>query len=243
VTLAGRRALVTGASRGIGAATARALAAAGASVAVSARTRAALDELVADLPPIGPRHTPHVAVAADLATAEGAAFLSERVRAWCGGAPDLIVNNAGAFAIARVDAQDPDDFARTLAVNLEAPFRVVHAFLAAMRDRGSGDIINVGSVADRQALAGNAAYGASKYGLRAVHEALRAETRGTGVRATLISPGPVDTDIWAPVEDQLGKKLPARSQMLRADDVARVIAFVVAQPAHVDVDELRLTHA
>ena len=235
--LAGHRALVTGASRGIGAATARALAAAGARVAVSARSIRPLQDLVAEL------GDDHVALPGDLSTAEGVAAVISVVRAWAGVAPDIIVNNAGAFAHALTGDQDPDDLASTLRINLEAPFRLVHAFLPAMLARKSGDIVSIGSVADRVAFTGNAAYSASKFALRAMHEVLRAETRGTGVRAILVSPGAVDTDIWNPIEAQLGKKFPARDAMISADDVARAVAFALTQPRHVDIDELRLTRS
>lgn len=235
--LAGRRALVTGASRGIGAAVVRALAEAGASVAAVARSA---DQLRAVLAPIGSTHR---AIAADLTTEDGIANVLHSVVAWGGGPPDIIVNCAGTFPRATVEAQAPAGFASTVALNLEAPFRVVHGFLGAMRARGSGDIVTIGSVADRQAFAENAAYGASKYGLRALHEVVRTETRGSGVRAILVSPGPVDTEIWAPHEPLLGTRLPARAAMLLADDVARAVCFAVSQPAHVDVEELRLARS
>ena len=235
--LAGLRALVTGASRGIGAATARALVAAGARVAVSARSIGPLQDLVAEL------GDDHVALYGDLSTAEGVAAVISAVRAWAGVAPDIIVNNAGAFAHALTGDQDPDDLASTLRINLEAPFRLVHAFLPAMLARKSGDIVSIGSVADKVAFTGHAAYSASKFALRATHEVLRAETRGTGVRAILVSPGAVDTDIWNPIEAQLGKEFPARDAMISADDVARAVAFALMQPRHVDIDELRLTRS
>ncbi|MBX9929880.1 MAG: SDR family NAD(P)-dependent oxidoreductase, partial [Gemmatimonadaceae bacterium] len=122
-----------------------------------------------------------------------------------------------------------------------APFAVVHAFLAAMRARGSGTIVSIGTVADRTIYPHNAAYSASKYGARAVHEVLRAETRGTGVRACLIAPGPVDTPIWNRHEAALGHTLPPRDAMLRVEDVVAAVRYVVAQPPHVNIDELRLS--
>lgn len=235
--LAGRRALVTGASRGIGAAVVRALAAEGARVAAVAR---GADALHAVVEPLG---AGHCAIAADVTTDDGIAAIAHTVLAWAGDAPDIIVNNAGIFPRARFDAQGAGEFARTLALNLEAPFRIVHAFLGAMRARRTGDIVTIGSVADRHVYPENAAYSASKCGLRALHEVLRAETRGTGLRATLVSPGPVDTDIWNPHAEQLGTRLPARDAMLTADDVARCVCFAVCQPSGVDVEELRVSRS
>lgn len=230
-----RRALVTGASRGIGAATARALAGAGAHVALTARSGDAIDSLADEL---GPEH---IAIAADLTTDAGLKTIVSATEVWAAGAPDIIVNNAGEFVYARFEDLDVADFARVLRLNVEAPFRVVQAFLGAMRERGSGDIVTVGSVADRTAFVGNAAYNASKFGVRAVHEALREETRGSGVRAMLVSPGAVNTDTWTPYEAELGTTFPARESMLAAEDVARAICFAVSRPAGVNVEELRIT--
>ncbi|MCX5756780.1 MAG: SDR family NAD(P)-dependent oxidoreductase [Gemmatimonadetes bacterium] len=235
--LAGQHALVTGASKGIGAATARALAAAGAVVAVSARSAAALEALVKEL------GAGHRAIVADLSTAAGADALIAAVRAWAGGAPAIIVNNAGAFPHAAIGAQEAAGLSQTLRLNLEAPFQIVNAFIGDMRARKSGDIVTVGSVADKTAFTGNAEYSASKYGVRAMHEVLRSETKGSGIRAILVSPGSVDTEIWMPYESLLGSRFPARESMLAADDVARAIAFALTQPRHVDIDELRLTRS
>jgi NADP-dependent 3-hydroxy acid dehydrogenase YdfG len=110
-----------------------------------------------------------------------------------------------------------------------------------MRARGSGHLVTLGSVADRNIFAGNAAYSASKYGLRAMHEVLRAELRGTGVRASLVSPGPVDTDIWDPIDPDNRPGFTPRAQMLRAADVAEAIRWVIVAPAAVNVDELRFS--
>jgi NADP-dependent 3-hydroxy acid dehydrogenase YdfG len=235
--LAARTALVTGASRGIGAAVARALAAQGARVALAARSADALSALARELGP------GHLAVTADLTVSRDIAALAARVTEWAPGAPDILVNNAGIFPRAAAHEQDPDDFARTLELNLAAPFRVLRAFLPRMLSRRRGDVVTLGSVADRHAYAENAAYSASKFGARGLHEVLRAETRGTGVRATLIAPGPVDTAIWAAYEPALGKTLMARGSMLRPDDVARAVLFAVSQPPHVDIEELRLSPA
>lgn len=235
--LGGRTALVTGASRGIGAAVARALAGAGARVALAARSGDALSALAAGLGP------GHLAVACDLTRPADVAGLAARVTDWAGGTPDIIVNGAGIFPRAPLHEQDSDEFVRTLDLNLTAPFRVMRAFLAAMRERGSGDLVTIGSVADRHVFAGNAAYSASKFGARALHEVLRAETRGTGIRATLVSPGPVDTAIWNPHEGTLGRLLPARVEMLKPEDVASAVVFAVCQPRDVTMEEIRLARS
>ncbi|HVT40413.1 MAG TPA: SDR family NAD(P)-dependent oxidoreductase [Gemmatimonadaceae bacterium] len=235
--LDGRTSLVTGASRGIGAAVARALAGAGARVALVARSGDALSAVAAGL------GAGHLALVCDLTRPAEVTALAARVTSWAGGPPAIIVNSAGTFPRAALHEQDSDEFVRALDLNLAAPFRVIKAFLAPMRERGSGDLVTIGSVADRHVYAGNGAYSASKFGARALHEVLRAETRGTGIRATLVSPGPVDTDIWKPHEGSLGRLLPARVEMLVPDDVARAVMFAVGQPSDVTMEEIRLARS
>ncbi len=235
--LAGRTALVTGASRGIGAAVARRLAGAGVRVALLARTADALQALAREL------GAGAVAIPCDLRQA-GAADVATRALVAAGIAcPDVVVNNAGAFLVAPAHETSVDRFRETLEVNLTGPFSIVRAFLPAMRERGSGHIVTIGSIADRATFPGNAAYAASKYGLRALHEVLRAELRGTGVRATLVSPGPVDTDLWDPIDPDRQPGFTPRSRMLDADAVADAVLYVVGAPAAVNVDELRLSRS
>ena len=230
--LAGRWAVITGASRGIGAELARRLAADGARLVLLARGREALAALAGEL-----GAEPVVCDVSDLAQVEDAATRIEKI---AGGAPDIIVNNAGIFEIGAAHKLSVDIFRRTLDVNLVAPFALVHAFLPGMRARGSGHLVTIGSVADRNIFPGNAAYSASKYGLRALHEVLRAELRGTGVRTTLVSPGPVDTDLWDPIDPDNRAGFTPRAQMLAAAEVAEAIRWVIAAPAGVNIEELRL---
>jgi len=103
--------------------------------------------------------------------------------------------------------------------------------------------VTIGSVADRHIFAGNAAYSATKYGQRAMHEVLREETRGSGVRATLVSPAAVDTDIWEPIQYHGTDARPDRSGMLSPDSVGTAVVFAISQPSQVNVDELRLSRA
>ena len=236
--LAGRTALVTGASRGIGLACARALAAAGAArVAMLARNAAALR---AAATPLGPRALTVVCDVADPAAVDRAAA---EVTTSFGGPPDILVNSAGLFTLAPVDETEPADFARAVATNLVGPFAVLRAFLPDMRARGAGHVVTIGSIADRTAFAENAAYAASKFGLRGLHEVLRTELRGTGVRTTLVSPGPVDTPLWDAVGPDARPGFTPRSMMLSADAVAGAVLYAVTQPDDVNVDELRLSRS
>ena len=235
--LAGRTALVTGASRGIGLACARALAAAGVRVAMVARSE---DTLRAAARSIGIGALP---IVADLARSELARAAVQEVESAFGGPPDIIINNAGLFTLAALEATSPAEFARTVDTNLVAPFMLLHAFLPAMRARQSGHILSIGSIADRNAYPENAAYAASKFGLRGLHEVLRAELRGSGVRASLVSPGPVDTPLWDPVDPDRRPGFTPRAMMLSPHAVADAVLYVLSQPADVNVDELRLSRS
>lgn len=233
--LDGRWAVVTGASRGIGAVVARGLAREGARLALVARGRDALDALAGEL-----GAEPVVCDVSDPLQVERAAA---RIETLVGGAPDVVVNNAGMFSIAAAHKTSVEHFRRTLEVNLVAPFALVRAFLPGMRARGSGHIVTLGSVADRHIYAGNAAYSASKYGLRALHEVLRAELRGSGVRASLVSPGPVDTELWDPIDPDRQPGFTPRAEMLTPGDVADAVRWLLLTPSTVNVDELRLSRS
>lgn len=235
--LSGLNALVSGASRGIGLACARALAGAGVRVAMLARNEAALRAAAHD---IGLGAIP---IACDVSRLESVHQAVQEVETAFGDAPDIVVNNAGLFTLAAADATSPAEFARTIDTNLVAPFTILHAFLPAMRARRSGHLVTIGSIADRTPMPGNAAYAASKFGLRALHEVLGAELRGTGVRASLVSPGPVDTPLWDPIDPDRRPGFTPRAMMLSAEAVADAILFVLTRPPDANVDELRLSHS
>lgn len=234
--LEGRSAVVTGASRGIGLEIARVLIAAGARVVLIARHIDALNELAKAL---GERAIP---VRCDVSSADDVSSAVDRIRESIG-VPDIVVNNAGSFALASVESVDPSQFSDIVETNLIAPLRLIRAFLGDMRGRGSGHVITIGSIVDRAVFPENGAYAASKHGMRALHEVLRLETRGTGVRATLISPGPVDTPLWDPLDPDNREGFTPRAMMLRPAAVAEAVRYVVGQPNDVNVDELRLSRA
>ena len=229
--------MVTGASRGIGAEIARWLGGAGAAIALVARTKSLLDELVDEIGESA------FAVEADLASVESAKRAAEIARDRFGAAPDILVNNAGVFDIVELQKMDVSEFARMLDVNLLAPFALLRAYLPEMRERRSGHIVNIGSVADRTIYPGNAGYSATKFGMRAMHEVLRAETVGTGVRATLISPSGVNTDMWEAIRLPGSDEPFDRSAMMSPAAVANAVMFALLQPEKVNVDELRLSSA
>lgn len=224
--LAGRYAVVTGASRGIGAAVAAALHAEGARVARIARSLApARGDRMLDL-------------RADLTDAAALAAALDAVLAE--GVPDLVVNNAGAFGLAGFEAQPLEELDRMYRTNLRAPFAVAQRLLPRMRAAGRGRHVLIGSIADHRAFPGNAAYAATKFGARGLHEVLREELRGSGVLCTLVSPGPTDTAVWDPYDPDRRPDLPSRSAMLRPEDVADAVRWVAGLPARVDVGWIQL---
>ncbi|WP_306520942.1 SDR family oxidoreductase [Gemmatimonas sp.] len=235
--LRGRSALVTGASRGIGRAVAGALASAGARVFLLARSAGTLEQLAAEL------GDGAVAVPCDVTDATALGRAMTAVLTAADGAVDILVNNAGVFPLAPVAETSPASFEQTLQANLAAPFRVLHAVLPGMRARQRGHVVTIGSVADRRIFGGNGAYSASKFGARALHEVLREECAGTGVRTSLVSPAATDTPIWDPVDPDNTPGFPPRASMLRAEDVADAVLWAVTRPAHVNVDELRISRA
>ena len=229
-TMHGKTALVTGASRGIGLAVARALVAEGAWVGMVARTAEPLARAAEE----AGGH----AVPADVSTTAGVHTLATYVGELLGDAPDLVVSAAGAFSLARLDRAEPEDFDRQLAANLRGPFLLVRAFLPAMLRRGAGHLVSIGSVAGRTAFAENGAYSASKFGLRGLHEVLLQEIRGTGVRATLVEPAATDTPLWDPIDPDARADLPSRASMLRPEDVARAVLFAAQQPPSVQISSI-----
>ena len=232
--LSGRTALVTGASRGIGRAIASALAGAGARVHLLARTAHDLDDAARAIGANATTHRCDVTDASSVASVVGEIMARDA-------APDILVNNAGLFPLGAIDAMEPELFEHTIQANLIAPFRVLRAMLPSMKARASGHVVTIGSVADRIIFPGNGAYSASKFGQRALHEVLLAELRGTGLRATLVSPAATDTPIWDPVDPDNTPGFPKRAQMLRDTDVADAVLWAVTRAAGVNIDEVRLS--
>jgi NAD(P)-dependent dehydrogenase (short-subunit alcohol dehydrogenase family) len=225
--LAGRLAVITGASRGIGAAVCSSLAGAGARVLRVARS----------FPGPGPGGV--VDLPCDLTDARQIAELGRLIRKQFG-SPDIVVNNAGGFLLRPLEDTAVEDFDAQVTLNLRAPFALARTFLPMLREAGRGCFISVGSIADHVGFPDNAAYAATKYGLRGLHETLLAEYRGSGVRCCLVSPGPTDTAVWDAVDLEGRPGIPRRADMLRPADVADAILFVATRPPHVQVDWLRV---
>lgn len=230
--LAGCSALVTGATSGIGAACARVLASAGAEMFLVARRRDLLSRIAGEIGAYD--------LSADVADDGQVEDLSAEVAARLGGSPDVIVHAAGVFSLAPLHQTRLEDLDRSLSVNLRSSFLLARAFLPGMLRRNGGHIVLVGSVAGRTAFPDNSAYSASKFGLRGMHEVLREETRGTGVRTSLVEPGACDTPLWDPIDRDRHPGLPPRDGMLEAGQVAEAILFLVTRPAAVQIPLLQI---
>ena len=228
--LAARRIVLTGATGGLGRAIAERLARGGAALLLIGRRADELRELGEGLGAS--------VLVGDLTDAGFVASLSSRVSDAWGAAPDVLINNAGAFELAPLHETGVTTFERLLTVNLRVPFELTRLWLPAMIERRSGQVVNVGSIAGRVAFAGNAAYSASKFGLRGLHEVLVEELQGTGVRVTWIEPSAVNTPLWDRFDPDGRSDLPSRAAMLFPEAVAEAVFFGIAQPESVAVQEI-----
>ena len=227
-----RTAVVTGASSGIGAATARHLAREGFEVVCAARRTDRIEALAAE---IGGR-----AVACDVTSPASVAALAEAV----GPRLDVLVNNAGgAFGLSPVAQADADEWRRMYDVNVLGLMQVTKALLPALIASGAGVIVNVGSTAGRIAYEGGAGYTAAKHGTKVVTETLRLELYDQPVRVCEVAPGMVRTDEFALVrfdgdQERADAVYAGVAEPLVADDVADAITWVATRPSHVNIDEL-----
>ena len=226
-----RTAVVTGASSGIGAATARALAAQGFRVVCAARRTDRIAELAAE---IGGE-----AITCDVTDQDSVDALAAAVPS-C----EVLVNNAGgAIGTDRVEDADLDGWRWMYDVNVLGLVRVTRALLPALRTSGDGMVVNVGSTAGRWAYEGGAGYTAAKHGVKVVSETLRLELNGEPIRICEVAPGMVRTEEFSLVrfggdQERADAVYAGVDQPLLAEDVADAIAWVATRPSHVDIDEL-----
>jgi NADP-dependent 3-hydroxy acid dehydrogenase YdfG len=227
--LEGKTALVTGASSGIGAATARALARAGARVTLAARREERLARVAADCPG-----------SSELVLDVRDAGLVREALADL--APDILVPNAGlALGTEKLPEGDPQDWSVVIDTNVKGVLHVLHAALPAMARRGSGDVVLLGSVAGRQVYTGGNVYCASKSAVRALYEALRIDMKDSGLRFTTVDPGLVETDfslVRLRGDREKARAVYAGFEPLRPEDVADAILFAVTRPPRVNIGEI-----
>jgi NADP-dependent 3-hydroxy acid dehydrogenase YdfG len=241
--LEGTVALVTGASSGIGDATARALAAAGASVAVAARRRDRLDALAAGLRSTGGR----VLVLERDITDPGQATdaVESTVREF--GRLDILVNNAGVMLLGPMVGADVGEWTRMLDLNVRALLQCTHAALphllkaAESGPRNVADLVNISSVAGRIARSGSGVYNATKFAVGALSESLRAEVTKRHVRVGLVEPGAVATELQAQNRPEIREQLASRfaqQEILEAADIADAVLYMVTRPRRMAVNEM-----
>jgi clavulanate-9-aldehyde reducatase len=236
-SLEGRRAVVTGASSGIGEATVAALAREGAAVAVGARRRDRLEALAEQVDGTVQVHEVDI-------TDEAAArrFIDESAQTL--GGLDILVNNAGVMLLGPVAGAEVEHWQRMINVNLLGLLYCTHATLPIMGQGGGGHIVNVASVAGRHATLGSAVYNMTKFGVVAFSEALRQEVLHANVRVTCVEPGFVDTELQGHNEhpmvveaiEKMRKDL--GDDVLKADDIADAIVYALTRPPHVAVNEV-----
>lgn len=235
--LSGRTIAITGASSGIGEATALACAAAGASVALGARRADRIDELARRIEDDGGRA---IALPTDVADERQARAFVEHAYEHLGGL-DGLVNNAGVMLLGPVAGAPTEEWRRMVDVNLLGLLYCTHAALPVMLEAGRGDIVNVSSVAGRIASAGSAVYNMTKWGVGAFSEGLRQEVTGAGIRVTIVEPGAVATELPGHNRPEIQAAMAKRFDgvtPLESDDIARAIVYALAQPPNVSINEI-----
>jgi len=237
-SLTGKVALITGASSGIGEATAIAMAQAGAAVALGARRTDRLELLAARLRNDGARV---LTLELDVNDEGACAWAVQRTRSELGGL-DILVNSAGLMLLGPIIDADTEDWRRMIFTNVLGLMYMTHAAVQGMAEQGSGEIVNISSVAGRQARSGAGVYNASKWAVNAFSESLRQEVTERGVRVSLVEPGAVATEltdhITHPQSKQGAEQMYGSMRALQAEDIARAIVYVVTQPAHVAINEI-----
>jgi NADP-dependent 3-hydroxy acid dehydrogenase YdfG len=231
-------ALITGASSGIGEATARALATRGYRVAVAARRHDRLATLVSCIQNEGGEG---IALEMDVTQDDQVHAAVQRVYAlW--GRLDLLVNSAGLMLLGPIAGADTEDWRRMVTTNVLGLLYATHAVLPIMKAQGSGHIVNISSLAGRVARAGSGVYNVTKWGVGAFSEALRQECVPDRIRVTVIEPGVVNTDLASHITHTGARETALRRlhEMvpLQPEDVANAIVYAVTQPAHVNVNEI-----
>ena len=237
IDLSGRIVAVTGASSGIGEATALACAKAGAAVSLAARRADRIEALAERIGSDGGRA---VAIETDVADEAQARAFVERTRDELGRL-DVLVNNAGVMLLGPIEDAPTEEWRRMVDVNVMGLLYCTHAALPVMREQGGGHVVNVSSVAGRVARAGAGVYNLTKFGVGAFSEALRQESVPHGIRVTLVEPGAVTTELQGhnrePVREMMAERFKDVTP-LEPDDIARAILYAIGQPDGVAVNEL-----
>ncbi len=227
--------IITGASSGLGEATARRLAKSGAKLMLAARREDRLKTLVADLEKEGGTAQYQITDVTDRAQVEALAKATRDAY----GRIDVLVNNAGLMPLSPLNETKVDEWDKMVDVNIKGVLYGVAAVLPTMREQKSGHVINVSSVAGHKVFPAGTVYCATKFAVRAISEGIRLESNGE-IRSTNISPGAVDTELTSTISDDKTAKGVDElySVAINADAIARAITYAIEQPADVDVNEM-----
>ena len=234
-------ALITGASSGIGEATALALAGEGAKVALVARRAERLSDLAERIEKDG---GDALAIEADVSDHGKCEALIAETAGSLGGL-NILVNNAGVMLLGPVDGADVSEWQTMVEVNLLGLLYCAREAIPVIRDSGGGDIVNISSIAGRQASLGTAVYNLTKWGVVGFSEGLRQEVLHSNIRVSCVEPGFVDTELQGHNEhpmvvEAIKKERERIGDLLQAEDIARAIAYTVSQPPHVAVNEIMI---
>ena len=228
---------VTGASSGIGEATALACARAGAAVALAARRTDRIEALAERITQQGGRA---LALQTDVGEEEQARTFVQRAHSELGRL-DVLVNNAGVMLLGPIENASTEEWRRMIHANVFGVLYCTHAALPLMHDQGSGHILNVSSVAGRVARAGSGVYNLTKFGVGAFSESLRQEAVALGVRVTLVEPGAVATELPSHNRPEVLEQMAKRFQgvtPLAAEDIANAVLYAIGQPPNVSINEV-----
>jgi len=241
--LSGQVVAITGASSGIGEATALACAKAGAAVALGARRAERIEALAARIGDDGGRA---MAITTDVGDEQQSRAFIERAHSELGRL-DVLVNNAGVMLLGPIEDAPTEEWRRMIDANVYGVLYCTHAALPLMRAQGSGHIVTISSVAGRFARAGSAVYNLTKWGVGAFSEALRQEVTEHDIRVTLIEPGAVATELTSHNRPEIQERIRntfADVTRLRSEDIADAILFAIGQPSNVSINEVlvRPTH-
>jgi NADP-dependent 3-hydroxy acid dehydrogenase YdfG len=234
-----RVAVITGASSGIGEATARLLAREGYAVSLAARREERIAALREELTSGGAEA---LAIPTDVADESSARALIETTKKELGRV-DVLVNNAGVMLLGPILGADTEEWRTMVNVNVLGLMYCTHAALPVMAEQGSGHVVNVSSVAGRVARMGSGVYNATKFGVGAFSESLRQEALNYGVRVTIVEPGFVETELQAHnknpvVVEAIEKNRATIGDVLKAEDIADAIVYAVQRPPHVGINEV-----
>ncbi|MDR6669767.1 SDR family oxidoreductase [Rhizobium sp. 1399] len=239
MSIQGKVALITGASSGIGAATALKLAANGAKVGLAARRADRLAQLVSEIEKAGGQ-----AIALEMDVVDNAsvtAGVAKLVEAF--GTVDILFNNAGLMPLSDIDMLKTDEWHRMVDVNIKGVLNTTAAVLPHMIGRKSGHIVNTSSIAGRKVFAGLSVYCATKHAITALSDGMRIElSKKHNIRVTCVQPGAVETELYDQISDPAARQqmddLKTQMEFLKAEDIAETVLFALQSPRHMDIAEV-----